>query len=294
MYDKISLSVLHRMQWMAESAEAIHTLHARPDDSPFDKKMISEVFPRLKQIHYASRMAEHYFVEDHFRQLALFAMETVPLDLVFDESLLVTPTGWMEVENGILPFGHPDKDRLDTLIWYKPGDFNTSGKYQFKLITRTPLWGVDKPYEHDDALLWTDFGMKPGETLAQLIERVPDADGFAQFVLCLLHLLGQRMTAVVPAVPRGNVMGRAHAAGVLNLKPRRVTLRRMMPEDHVPTEREREHHDYQWQWHVRGHWRRQPYRTTGEIRPVFIEAYIKGPVGKPLKPLTHSIFVARR
>lgn len=293
MYDKISLSVLHRLQWMAESADAIHKLHLYPNDTEDDKRMMVEVIPRLKQIHYASRACEHFFVEEHFRQLAMFATETVPLDLVFDESMLITPEGWMEVENGILPVGLSFKDQLDTIIWFKPED--GSGKYQFKLIMRTPPFGIGKPYDgRDDALLWTDFGMKPGETLGQLLERVPSADGFAQFVLCLLHLVGQRMTAVVPREPRSNVTSKAHAAGVVKLRPRIVTLRRMLPEGHIPTPREHEHRDYNWHWLVQGHWRRQPYKSTGEIRPIYIANYIKGPMDKPMKPVMHNIFVARR
>lgn len=52
--------------------------------------------------------------------------------------------------------------------------------------------------------------------------------------------------------------------------------------------------EYRWQWMVRGHWRNQYYPGTDEHKPVFVEAYIKGPDDKPFKPEGHKIFVARR
>lgn len=52
--------------------------------------------------------------------------------------------------------------------------------------------------------------------------------------------------------------------------------------------------DWQWQWEVRGHWRNQWYPSEGIHKPAFIEAYIKGPPEKPLKPSAGKLFVAAR
>ena len=35
--------------------------------------------------------------------------------------------------------------------------------------------------------------------------------------------------------------------------------------------------DWNWQWEVRGHWRNQFYAATNTHKPVFVEAYMKGP-----------------
>ncbi|MGQ0844338.1 MAG: hypothetical protein ACT4QF_09390 [Sporichthyaceae bacterium] len=40
--------------------------------------------------------------------------------------------------------------------------------------------------------------------------------------------------------------------------------------------------DYHHQWIVRGHWRNQPYKTQGIVRPIWIAPHIKGPEGAPL------------
>lgn len=52
--------------------------------------------------------------------------------------------------------------------------------------------------------------------------------------------------------------------------------------------------DFQWQWEVRGHWRNQWYPSENTHKPVFVDAYIKGPEDKPLKPPGVKLFVAGR
>jgi len=71
-----------------------------------------------------------------------------------------------------------------------------------------------------------------------------------------------------------------------------VTLRRL--QEARVNEGASQSVEWNWQWEVRGHWRNQYFSSTKEHKPVFIEAYIKGPEGKPLKPPGQKIFVARR
>lgn len=44
---------------------------------------------------------------------------------------------------------------------------------------------------------------------------------------------------------------------------------------------------------VCGHFRNQPYKSTGEVKRIFIDPYIKGPEGAPLKTF-RSVYVADR
>lgn len=52
--------------------------------------------------------------------------------------------------------------------------------------------------------------------------------------------------------------------------------------------------DWQCQWTVSGHWRKQPYPAKGTTEVIWIEPYIKGPEDKPLRDPTKSIFSVRR
>lgn len=58
-----------------------------------------------------------------------------------------------------------------------------------------------------------------------------------------------------------------------------ISLRRSRPEKAEGSESERE---YQHQWVVRGHWRKQWYPSVNDHRPVWIAPHIKGPEGAPL------------
>lgn len=51
--------------------------------------------------------------------------------------------------------------------------------------------------------------------------------------------------------------------------------------------------EYQYQWYVRPHVR-QPNSRMKEQRPIWVNAYIKGPEGKPLKPPTMNVTVVKR
>lgn len=57
----------------------------------------------------------------------------------------------------------------------------------------------------------------------------------------------------------------------------------------APTGREWQH-----QWLVAGHVRRQWYSTLGEHLPVWISPYIKGPDDKPFKKRTEPLIVVNR
>lgn len=52
--------------------------------------------------------------------------------------------------------------------------------------------------------------------------------------------------------------------------------------------------DYSCRWWVRRHWRLQPYSATGKIVPILIDAHLKGPQDKPIKPHRTPIFVVSR
>lgn len=71
-----------------------------------------------------------------------------------------------------------------------------------------------------------------------------------------------------------------------------VKLRRSIRDQHgAPNGSAR---DWSCQWPVRGHWRKQWYRSDGEHRPRWIMPYIKGPSDKPLKDASERVMVVVR
>lgn len=54
--------------------------------------------------------------------------------------------------------------------------------------------------------------------------------------------------------------------------------------------------DVPWQcrWVVNGHFRLQPYRSTGEHKLIWIMPYVKGPSDKPLRVPNHTVYAVAR
>jgi hypothetical protein len=153
---------------------------------------------------------------------------------------------------------------------------------------------------------WSYFMLVPGQRLGDRIDAfegkqvtgryAPTADRRThpmhemRWLFAALHLMAQRLaTTVTHETDRAT---RRRAERNQQVAPpfiRVVTLRRLeeaRPKNPRPAEV-----DWQWQWEVSGHWRRHP---TDAAKKVFVEAYIKGPEEKPLKPGSHKLFVARR
>ena len=112
-----------------------------------------------------------------------------------------------------------------------------------------------------------------------------------RWIYTALYLMAQRLSIQITHNPDRATKRRAEKSGhpappILRV----ITLRRL--EEARQRDPSGNSPDWRWQWEVRGHWRHQP--TNEGYKDIFIEAYIKGPIDKPLKPSSHKIFSARR
>lgn len=109
----------------------------------------------------------------------------------------------------------------------------------------------------------------------------------------LLAFLRQRIftTASKPVHHRGTAK-RLRRAGLREQKLRVIQLRQReyVHEDNADPERPKRH--YSAQFLVRGHWRQQYYRSSGEHRAKWIQPYVKGDPTKPLKT-PPTVFVVK-
>ena len=158
---------------------------------------------------------------------------------------------------------------------------------------------------------WSYFILTPGDPCSARIEQFEEmanraADGGAyivderrsvlheiRWVYAALHLMSLRLATTVTHATDRATRRRAEREGQQAPPNIRVITLRRLEQD-----RQREAPagavDWQWQWEVRGHWRNQFYASEGTHKPVFIEAYIKGPEDKPLKPGALKLFVGKR
>lgn len=167
------------------------------------------------------------------------------------------------------------------------------------------LRSPDSPY----LIPTTHFFMERGVNLQPLIDRykadrLESATYFpneevpwqekVRYFACMLAFLDQRIfvTHHRESLPRHLRRRLEQEAEWQDLKHQRqdvriVYLRRVEP---ATTDKEQEVVEWKCRWLVRGHWRQQPYRSEGVVRPKWIHPFVKGPAGKPLKAPEEDLF----
>ena len=126
----------------------------------------------------------------------------------------------------------------------------------------------------------------------------PATDGgesVMRLFLALCLFLQQRIVTAPPMRAERGTRRRLERAGWQSEPVIRVIqLRRV--DQHATHDVEVAHAAHNWscQWVVRGHWRQQPYPSMHTVQPLWITPYVKGPVGKPLKPPRATVFAVVR
>jgi hypothetical protein len=226
-----------------------------------------------------------YFMNDKFGDLVGHAWLSVPDDLKFERSWPPTPTGFMWLEK---PFdAGPYAGLIHAVSWI--GGMLESGGYLFHFFS-----------DHGDSYdVYPGRPLGQNDTLADLLARFEVGSyGLLMYptlrwVFAAFHLMSQHLCVQVECdTDRATKRRAERSKTTVPPKFKVVTLRRM-EIDRVNAERNggKEPTDWRWQWAVRGHWRNQWHPAAQGHRQIFIEAYIKGPEDKPLKPVTKYIFV---
>jgi hypothetical protein len=265
--------------------------------------------------------ADSYFMNRHFCELVEHARKTIPDNISFDSKWLQSKSGWMWIET---PFDVPQRIemedgtiaevkeplRISAIGWMHvpEGTRSTSrvagpGAYMILTYQDFANWNPDS----QGFGCWSYFMLQDGDLLGDRVakfenestvkggryyDRSLNALHEIRWVYAALYLMSQRLTMRV-AHPIDRHTRKRMAKQNTELPPilRVISLRRMEQERPKGASHPV---DWQWKWEVRGHWRNQFCPSTGDHKPVFIEAYIKGPEEKPLKPPGLKLFVARR
>jgi hypothetical protein len=284
--------------------------------------------------HHVLETADTFYMAPHFARLVGHARQSVPDELAYDPTWLIAPSGWLwlpepfkcpTLEQAPSKPGYENVGPLVRAVGWRPippgtkvrsGLDSTVGEYTPTIAvpdTTQFLCFQDFSDFADERQkgfgCWSYFMLQPGHTLGSRIELfeskqvhgryVPLADRRThplhemRWIFAALYLMAQRLATTVRhetdrATRRRAERQQQQAPPFIRV----VTLRRLeeaRPKNPTPAEV-----DWQWQWEVRGHWRNQFFPSENAHRPVYIEAYVKGPEDKPLKPGSHKLFAAKR
>ncbi len=258
--------------------------------------------------HMSLGQGDTFFVNSKFCRLVEHALQTTPEDLAFDISWLRGTSGWMWLEQPITN-NAPETFPAQAVGWVPMAEGTKlySGRVLGSNAVGFCFFQDMKHYGSDfQGFSYVSyFVVENGDIMATHLNaalaaypKSEDNSGCLTFhtrwVYTAFYLMAQRLSMTVRHETDRATRRRAeHMKTPVTSFIKVITLRRMEEQ------RKLEQHamqviDWQWQWEVVGHWRNQFYPSTNEHKPVFIEAYIKGPDSKPLKPTSHKIFVARR
>lgn len=316
-------------RWAQERVTGVRSCRERVDDIG-GRDRTKEWLRAMPSYLYALSHGETFFMNSKFGSMVNHAQDAVLDNLAFDSSTVVTPHGWMWLEEPIQcpSMKQETIDGINSLLavakmmtledvpvmkvrsigWF-PVDENGN-----TLAIPTPgcryhvACFMDVADYHSGSIgfeCWSYFTISNGQTLS---ERILDFEQHAAegryeegewrkheicWIYCAFYLMSQRLAVTVEHRVDRHARRRAEKAG--RECPefiRVVTLRRM--EEARKSVPGGAPVDWNWQWEVRGHWRNQFYPATQTHKAVFVEAYMKGPDDKPIKPPGHKLFVAAR
>lgn len=301
-------------RWLRESPEAwrrflgsVHILDLAGQEEVKEPQTEADRNANLlRTYNYGLTYGETYFMNHKFCDLVDHARLTVPDDLAWEETWLTTPAGFLWLEEAFKVPCLIDLElrgminKIKAIAWFPvsrhaPGHHGTF----FMTFLETPD-GNFSPWSYFTIHAKTPVGVK-----IAVLEKEPELGGGAYYgdggqlrhearwIYTAFYLMAQRLTHHAEQRPSSLVRSMAARKGLkLDDRVRVVSLRRMEADRPTPTHGSPR--EWEWQWIVRGHWRQQWYASEQLHRPVFVEAYTKGPEDKPLKPVRDTLFKAVR
>jgi hypothetical protein len=255
------------------------------------------------------RRAELFFIEPDMTTLAAYAATSLP-DLTLYPEDVPTPYGLMYSPEPLFIAGanRPHPNRIHGALW-APATVNSGGELtdsQGRTVPRQAIWItylVDRdvyieriadptkrararahlPRLHHLAPIgiWICNYANPTD-MAETRARGYDTNPAQVMKTAWVLMQQEGLTQHTEAGPDRAARKRLECAGLAedaDTRVRVIALRRPnKPADETGTSER----DYHHQWVVRGHWRNQPYKTQGIVRPIWIAPHIKGPDGAPL------------
>lgn len=259
----------------------------------WDKHMLRHSRPNIEQlasvmdsIHYILDAADTYFLSSIVEDALLVARDNLPGDCQYHKESVPTPLGFMLLEHPLPPIT-PNSDvdtSIDAISWW----VDVSETHYTALV----CWAYAGQARLLMPCLFTSF--KDGETIAAITELQPSFSQPLRFIMALFNFLDQQLVEPArEALPRQERRAIERKSGGKPANVNIIRLRRRYVQH--PTDPNAPHREYQYQWAVRGHWRKQPYRSKGPdyYKYIYIAPYLKGPEDRPLKGTDRVYAVVR-
>lgn len=275
---------------------------------------------------YCLEESDTFFMNNAFCELVDHARISVPGDLKFSSSWMLAKQGWLWLQQPVeVPqinaFPKSELGGLSVKIraigWVHVPEgtkYGTTGQvtgpnaYEFLCYQSFDDYDFGKTYVGFGC--WSYFLLQDGYPLDHRIKTFEDsADHLAgkyvdseqanshheiRWIYSAFYLMAQKLAIQIDHSPDRHTRKRAERAQITIPNAIKViSLRKLEAARKIALTRN-EPIEWHWTWAVRGHWRNHYCPSTKTHKQVFVESYIKGPAGKPLKPMSQKLFVAQR
>lgn len=283
--------------WM-EAMEAMYSAMKWAALRPVTQDLPSEgdeysAFERNAEVRVL-KMADCYAWSNETIAACRVAARTVPGDVKLSSLVFPGEIGWWYFGDGFQARTSEwqDDDRLVAILWARAYSHQTQ---QFGLNVWTYVISAGRP---TSSLMWTWYD---NETLDELLTRLVWRQAGAeinQFIASALCWLNQRILSTSSGHVERHYRKRATQDYKLPrpLHEVKVVELRRLEQHRRDQDAGRTPQDVAWscQWVVNGHHRNQYYPSTGQHKLIFINAFMKGPAGMPLRVPKATIYKVDR
>lgn len=257
----------------AHALEAIRESFIVPPTPTFTKEQVTKA---LQNLHAHVQDSEAFYVPSTMQAALRGAEEGIPSDFTWHRELVPTANGFLMCEDN-----YPVEDK-------------NKDKYNLHWIS----WWCDVDGDGDTVVvLWFTSPKHPLNVLPCYFFSIQDnSQPFSimvndwlqptvKFLAALFTFLQQELVRSEPmeAVRHVRRQLQRQSSSLKSTTLRVVKLQHRTA--HRYNDDEHSNIDWQYQWMVRGHWRKQPYRSKGAgyWQWRYIKPYVKGPEDKPLR-----------
>lgn len=288
------------LEYEVEKSAGLNTLPGSPKEG-------EDYLNSLRACAYCLYHADLFYMNERFCDLVDHARRDIPDELAFEESWVLAPTGLIVLETNVeIP---KMKHQTELYGYVRPtiravGWIKVEGGYYFLVMQAF----ADLVKGKVGFTPWAYLVLRPGDRVLDKIRgfestscdqgayvpgREMEVLHEVRWVYAALHLMSQRLAHHSEHRVSSLVRSMSRRRGLpICLSIRVVSLRRL--EEESLASGSGPGREYTCSWVVRGHWRLQPYKTQGDYKWKFIEAYVKGPADKPLKPISRTLYEAKQ
>lgn len=242
--------------------------------------------------HSLAYECEQLFWTQNTAQLVFASSKSLQLDtLSMSHELLTIPNAfcWFDQAVESVPFADGHETPLVAISWHTVDATGPDGEHFDALLV--VAYGQSKFYKD------RFYAAQIDQSIFGHVLRESDVGGTEspiKFVIAANAFIRQRLLINEKKRVDEKDAKRLRKRGITSFRNTVNVVQLRASERAHPRSKDTKTVDWSYRWFVRGHWRNQPYKRAGVVRPRFVLPYMKGPEGKPIKTPDAKVYAVTK